>query len=118
MKGKGLNIQLSDEEDEFKKFMPPSRVQFEQQYGDTIVADYESDSGDLSASRGRDKTKGKNDEEAPKATADVMMSRNLKGGAGKNFNFAFSSDGDDDSQHSTQQPNLKAEAFVSDSGKS
>lgn len=24
-----------------------------------------------------------------------MMSRNLKGGVGKNFNFAFSSDGDD-----------------------
>lgn len=37
----------------------------------------------------------KNQEEAPKATADVMMSRNLKGGVGKNFNFAFSSDGDE-----------------------
>ena len=28
------------------------------------------------------------------------MSRNLKGGAGKNFNFAFSSEGEDDSQDS------------------
>ena len=29
-----------------------------------------------------------------------MMSRNLKGGAGKNFNFAFSSEGEEDSQES------------------
>ena len=74
--------------------MPPSRDQFEKQYGDTILADYDDepagDNGALDQA-----SKAKNDEEAPKATADVMMSRNLKGGAGKNFNFAFSSDGDD-----------------------
>lgn len=32
-----------------------------------------------------------------------MMSRNLKGGAAKNFNFAFSSDGEDESLESPQK---------------
>ena len=99
-KGKGLNIQLSDEEDEFDKYMPPTRDQFEQQYGDTILADYDDDEDERHMEDGalmqRSKNEQqKNDEEAPKPTADVMMSRNLKGGAGKNFNFAFSSDGGD-----------------------
>ena len=99
---KGLNIQLSDEEDEFDKFMPPTRDQFEKQYGDTILADYDDDEvgnplngGASTMGHKQGRQNDKNDEEAPKPTADVMMSRNLKGGAGKNFNFAFSSDGDD-----------------------
>jgi len=38
-----------------------------------------------------------NDEEAPKPTADVLMSRNLRGGAKKGFNFAaFAEDDDSD----------------------
>ena len=43
-----------------------------------------------------------------------MMSRNLKGGAGKNFNFAFSSDGDDDSPTSPQKMNVKNEGSGSE----
>ena len=76
--------------------MPPSRDQFEKKYGDTILAEYDEDEeDDGDDEEGNSSARKKNDEEAPKATADVMMSRNLKGGAGKNFNFAFSSDGDD-----------------------
>ena len=36
-KSKGLNIELSDDGDQFDKFMPPTREQFENQYGDTIL---------------------------------------------------------------------------------
>ena len=115
---KGLNIQLSDEEDEFDKFMPPSRDQFEKQYGDTILADYDDDeeeqTGEQSAtmvhSHSR-KTDNKKDEEAPKPTADVMMSRNLKGGAGKGFNFAFSSDGEDSQESPTKINNGMGNSF-------
>lgn len=39
--------------------------------------------------------KNKKDEEAPKPTVDVLMSRNLRSGAGKVFNF--SADMDDSS---------------------
>ena len=102
---KGLNIQLSDEEDEFDKFMPPSRDQFEKQYGDTILADYDDDEEENSPtmvhSHSR-KTNNEKDAEAPKPTADVMMSRNLKGGAAKGFNFAFSSDGEDSQDSPTK----------------
>ena len=83
--------------------MPPSRDAFEKKYGDTILADYDDDEGDKDDGLiHHSSANPKNDEEAPKPTADVMMSRNLKGGAGKNFNFAFSSDGDD-SQESPQK---------------
>ena len=78
------------------KFMPPTRDQFEKKFGDTILADYDDDEEDEPVSRGGRGDPAK-DEEPPKPTADVMMSRNLKGGVGKNFNFAFSSD---DSQES------------------
>lgn len=89
---KGLNIKLSDEEDNLDQFMPPSRDQFEKRFGDTILGDYDEDEDD--SEKNYD---AKNEEEPPKPTADVMMSRNLKGGAAKNFNFAFSSDGEDES---------------------
>ena len=36
-KSKGLNIELSDDGDQFDKFMPPTREQFENKYGDTIL---------------------------------------------------------------------------------
>lgn len=39
----------------------------------------------------------KNDEEPPKPSADVLMSRNLRGGAKKGFNFAAFMDDDSDS---------------------
>lgn len=41
--------------------------------------------------------KGQNEEEPPKPTADVLMSRNLKGGAKKGFNFAAFGDDSSDS---------------------
>lgn len=88
---------LSSDEEDYDKFMPPTRDAFEKKYGDTILADYDEDEPDINneKDRGLSRNSSKNDTEAPKPTADVMMSRNLKGGAGKNFNFAFSSDGDD-----------------------
>lgn len=46
-------------------------------------------------SQGSNHSTPQDDEKEPKPTADVMMSRNLKGGAAKNFNFAFSSDEED-----------------------
>ena len=60
------------------------------------MGDYANDGGLGAADNSPDEEDRKKDEEAPKPTADVMMSRNLKGGAAKNFNFAFSSDGEDD----------------------
>jgi hypothetical protein len=80
--------------------MPPTRDQFKKRFGDTILGDYDEDEDDDDKS---DNSTSKNDEEPPKPTADVMMSRNLKGGAAKNFNFAFSSDGEDESQESPQK---------------
>jgi hypothetical protein len=44
------------------------------------LGDYDSDNQDQ-----------KNDEEPPKPTVDVLMSRNLKSGANKGFKFASSS---------------------------
>ena len=83
--------------------MPPSRDQFHTKFGDTILADYdedeeqdEEDDGGFGGKHQRSTKDKGDDEKPPKPTADVMMSRNLKGGVGKNFNFAFSS-GDDDS---------------------
>ena len=75
--------------------MPPTREQFEHKYGDTILADSEDDEPGGPFRAGNKSSRKMNDENTPNATADVMMSRNLKGGAGKNFNFAFSSDGDE-----------------------
>lgn len=102
-KGKGLNLKLSDGEDDFDKFMPPSKAAFEKRFGDTILGDYNEDDAS-------DKD-NENADEPPKPTADVMMSRNLKGGAAKNFNFAFSSEGENESQDSPK----KATAAASDS---
>lgn len=114
-KGLGLNIQLSDDEDEFNKFMPPSREQFENQYGDTILDDFEEEEDSDEGVRERTEAQQLKDEVAPKPTADVMMSRNLKGGASKNFNFAFGSDGDDDdSQESFSKDNTKDDNNSSD----
>lgn len=105
-KGLGLNIQLSDDEDEFDKFMPPSREQFENQYGDTILDDFEEEDVDSDEGvRERTAAQQEKDEVAPKPTADVMMSRNLKGGVGKNFNFAFGSDNDDDDSQDAKDGN-------------
>lgn len=73
--------------------MPPSKAQFEKRFGDTILGDFDEDEDD------NEKQANKDESEPPKPTADVMMSRNLKGGAAKNFNFAFSS-GEDESQDS------------------
>jgi hypothetical protein len=53
-----------------------------------IMGDYDSDEGKTTAQK-------KKDEEAPKPTVDVLMSRNLRSGAGKGFNFgALASDSD------------------------
>ena len=43
---KGLNIELSGEEDNLDQYMPPSRTQFEKRYGDTILGDYAEDGDD------------------------------------------------------------------------
>lgn len=48
-----------------------------------------------------DEQKQKNDEEPPKPTVDVLMSRNLKSGANKGFNFASSSQ-DSDSEETKE----------------
>jgi ethanolamine utilization microcompartment shell protein EutL len=49
----------------------------------------ESDEGEYSKA---------NDEEAPKPTVDVLMSRNLRSGAGKGFNFLAMESSDDDQE--------------------
>ena len=70
--------------------MPPSREQHERKFGDNILGDYVEDD-DKGPSQSN-----LNDEEPPKPTADVLMSRNLRGGAGKGFAFDFCDDDDDD----------------------
>jgi hypothetical protein len=80
---------LSDDDD-FDNLMPPTRDQHEKKYGDTLVGQYS------------DRKSNQNDEEPPKPTADVLMSRNLRGGVQKGFNFAFS---DDDDSPSPQRNN-------------
>jgi len=52
-----------------------------------IMGDYDSD---------EQVQRNKKDEEAPKPTLDVLMSRNLRSGAGKGFNFG--ADMDDSSE--------------------
>jgi hypothetical protein len=48
-----------------------------------IMGDYDSD---------EQVQRNKKDEEAPKPTVDVLMSRNLRSGAGKGFNFGADMD--------------------------
>ena len=55
------------------------------------------------------KSNNQNDEEPPKPTADVLMSRNLRGGAQKGFDFAFGSDDDDSPSPSPQKDHSVAE---------
>ena len=71
--------------------MPPTRDQHMQKYGDSLVGQYS------------DRKSNQNDEEPPKPTADVLMSRNLRGGVQKGFNFAFSDDDDDTPSPSPQK---------------
>ena len=47
-------------------------------FGDRILGDFDSE-----------EDKNLNDEEPPKPTQDVMMSRNLRSGANKGFSFAL-----------------------------
>ena len=82
--------------------MPPSQEQFLKQIGGDLLDGFCNDDDEEDEEKLAEIQK--KDEKAPKPTAEVMMSRNLKGGAGKNFNFAFSSDGDDDSQESPAKP--------------
>jgi len=59
-----------------------------------IFGDYNSDN----------ESSKKKDEEAPKPTVDVLMSRNLRGGAGKGFNFgALASDSGSDDENSADE---------------
>lgn len=53
------------------------------------MGDYDSD--DQSA-------RTKKDEEAPKPTVDVLMSRNLRSGAGKGFNFGALDDSSEEEE--------------------
>ena len=95
--------------------MPPTRDEFQNQYGDTILGDYDEDEdSNHDGTRERTAAQQEKDEEAPKPTADVMMSRNLKGGAGKNFNFAFGSDGDDDDSSESPTKNDRQDDNNSD----
>jgi hypothetical protein len=48
------------------------------------------------------------DEDAPKPTTDVLMSRNLRGGAKKGFNFAAFMEDDSDSEPAILQPPQRA----------
>ena len=84
----GLNIELSDDDADrdFDNLMPPTRDQHAQKYGDTLLGQYD----DIRPTATKEE-----DEAPPKPTADVLMSRNLRGGVQKGFNFAFSDDEED-----------------------
>ena len=86
---KGLNLAIEGESDE-DLVLPPTREQHQKKFGDKILGDFDDDNAD----------KAVNEEEAPKPTADVLMSRNLRGG-NRGFNFAFG-DGDSSSDEETK----------------
>jgi len=73
----------------------------------SAVTGYPSSSKDWAAKFKADNEKEEvvkeKDEDAPKPTADVLMSRNLRGGAKKGFNFAAFIEDDSD-----QEPALAA----------
>lgn len=91
-KPRGLtNLNLQDDEEDTIFRAPPTRKEHQNKFGQRILGDFDSD---------EDKNKNQNDEEPPKPTQDVLMSRNLRGGANKGFNFAL---GEDDSSDSEQE---------------
>jgi len=77
-----LNLAIEQDDDEL---VPPSRESHKKRFGQQLLGDFDED-----------KDEYVNDEEAPKPTQDVLMSRNLKGAANKGFNFADSNDSDSD----------------------
>jgi hypothetical protein len=72
---------------------PPSKAEFHKKFGDKVLGDFDSD-----------EDKKRNDEEAPKATQDVLMSRKLRGGVGKGFKFELAMS---DSEEEEPKPILK-----------
>lgn len=71
-----------DDDGGFK--LPPSRTEHKKKFGERILGEFGSDSEDRPEHISERQRK---DEEAPKPTVDVLMSRNLRSGAGKGFNF-------------------------------
>ena len=74
-----MSLELSEEEDSSFKVTP---IRSARPVSLGAVADHSDKSEE-------------NDEEPPKPTQEVLMSRNLRGGTGKGFNFALDDDSDD-----------------------
>lgn len=81
-----LNVEIDDD---FTDLMPPTRAQHEQRFGDTILGHAIGEESPKEAAN------NKKDEEPPKPTADVIMSRRLRGGVKGGFDFDFLSDEND-----------------------
>ena len=104
-----LSLKIQDEDSDQKSeeqankkpnfFMaPPSRSQHQLRFGDHILGDLNSDDETGSAAQ------KEKDKEVPKPTVDVLMSRNLRSGAGKNFNFgALDSSSDEDNSNDNEE---------------
>lgn len=86
-------LTLQDDNTEPPEFQkPPSMAEHKKRFGAQLLdglCGSSDDEKDLDAQR-------KKDEEAPKPTVDVLMSRNLRSGAGKGFNFGMMSGSDSD----------------------